>query len=432
MDLVEALHPGLIAALQQVAEPDVELYLVGGALRDALLHRLHRDPWRGLPDVDLLVQYRDPGVDRASSEPAAHALAQRLLAQQGAGAVRCQFHHAYGTVELEWQGVWIDLATARHEHYPRPAQNPQVRPGRLEDDLARRDFSVNAMALPLRAWGAERQEQAVVDPHGGLVDLAMRQLRLLHDHSVRDDPTRVLRAARYAARLGFALEPSSLVQLRGTLQSWPWCWKTGDPADQAPPALSTRMRMELELLLDREPWVAALSQLQQWGALVLLDDGLQRDVTWNRRLRWAVRLGLPRLPALLIGADDPVAVAQRLQLPHRQQLLLGRSSRLLQRLNQLATAADLPQTAAEWSELLETGPDAPHVVKLVLLASARSDGAQSLQPWRRPLLRWLLRWRQIKAPVTAKILLEQGYRPGPALGAALKKARADRLAQELY
>ncbi|MBM5806479.1 MAG: CCA tRNA nucleotidyltransferase [Cyanobacteria bacterium M_surface_10_m2_179] len=423
MDLAEALHPGLIAALQQVAEPDVELYLVGGALRDALLHRLHRDPWRGLPDIDLLVQYRDPGVDPATAEPAAHALAQRLLAQQGPGAVRCQFHHAYGTVELEWQGVWIDLATARHEHYPRPAQNPQVRPGRLEDDLARRDFSVNAMALPLR----NLQEQAVVDPYGGLEDLAARQLRLLHPHSLRDDPTRALRAARYAARLGFALEPSSLAQLRSTLQRWPWSWKPGDPADQAPPALSTRLRMELELLLDHEPWAAALSQLQQWGALVLLEQGLQRDPTWQRRLRWAARLGLPPLPALLMGADDPAAVAQRLQLPHRQQQLLRRSSQLLHQLQQQAAVAALPQTAAAWAEQLETGADAPQVVQLVLVAARHPQ-----PPWRRPLLRWLLRWRLLVAPVTAQMLLEQGYRPGPALGEALKKARAERLASEQY
>ncbi|MFM2173355.1 MAG: hypothetical protein RLZZ54_1282 [Cyanobacteriota bacterium] len=424
MDLVEALHPGLIAALQQVAEPDVELYLVGGALRDALLHRLHRDPWRGLPDIDLLVQYHDPGVEPASTEPAAHALAQRLLAQHGSGAVRCQFHHAYGTVELEWQGVWIDLATARHENYPRPAQNPQVRSGRLEDDLARRDFSVNAMALPLR----DLQEQAVVDPYGGLEDLAARQLRLLHAHSLRDDPTRALRAARYAARLGFALEPSSLAQLRSTLQRWPWSWKPGDPADQAPPALSTRLRMELELLLDHEPWAAALSQLQQWGALVLLEEGLQRDGALQRRLRWAARLGLPRLLALLMGADDPVALAQRLQLPHRQQQLLGRSSQLLRRLQQQSAVAALPQTAAAWAEQLETGTDASQVVQLVLVAASH----QPKPPWRRPLLRWLLRWRLLVAPVTAQNLLEQGYLPGPALGAALKEARAKRLASEQY
>jgi poly(A) polymerase len=421
MGLAEALNPGLIAALQQVAEQDVELYLVGGALRDALLHRLHRDPWRGLPDIDLLVQYRYPGAEPASAEPAAHALAQRLLAQHGSGAVRCQFHHAYGTVELEWQGVWIDLATARHEHYPRPAQNPQVRPGRLEDDLARRDFSVNAMALPLR----DLQEQAVVDPYGGLEDLAARQLRLLHAHSLRDDPTRALRAARYAARLGFALEPSSLAQLRGTLQSWPWSWKPGDPPDQAPPALSTRLRMELELLLEREPWAAALNQLQQWGALVLLEQGLQSDATWQRRLCWAARLGLPPLPALLMGANDPVALAQRLQLPHRQQQLLQRSSLLVRQLQKQAAAAALPQTAAAWAEQLETGADAPQVVQLVLVAASHPK-----PPWRRPLLRWLLHWRLLAAPVTAKTLLEQGYRPGPALGAALKKARAEHLASE--
>lgn len=437
MGLPEALNPALIAALQQVADPLFELYLVGGALRDALLHRLHRDPWRGLPDVDLLVQYRDPDAHSARAEPPAHALAQRLLDRQGPAAVRCQFHRAYGTVELEWQGVWIDLASARREDYPVPAQNPRVRPGRLQDDLARRDFSVNAMALPLQARPAGAASgvdaelgRQLVDPHGGMADLAARQLRLLHPGSLRDDPTRALRAARYAARLGFELEPTSLAQLRSTLQRWPWSWRPGDPADQAPPALGTRLRMELELLLDREPWPGALQHLQQWGALALLDAGLQRDGAWRRRLRWAERMGLPRLPALLIAADDPKALAQRLQLPHRQQQLLGRCSLLLQRLQQQAAQADWPETAAAWAEQLESGADAAPVVQLALLASVRSDASQPLPPWRRPLLRWLLRWRQLAAPVTAQSLLDQGLRPGPAVGAALKKARAERLATE--
>ena len=91
------------------------------------------------------------------------------------------------------------LASARREIYPVPAQNPKVEPGTLEQDLLRRDFTINAMAIDLMA-------EQLVDSHSGQRGLTDKQLTLLHDHSIRDDPTRVIRAARYAARLGFTLD----------------------------------------------------------------------------------------------------------------------------------------------------------------------------------------------------------------------------------
>ena len=123
--------------------------LVGGAVRDLLLHRVHNDPWLGVPDLDLVV------------EGPASALVEALVAQLGPGVVqRCQEHGAYGTVELELnlsgEPLLLDLATARRETYPVPAENPQVSFGCLADDLARRDFSINAMALEL-ATGQDRK-----------------------------------------------------------------------------------------------------------------------------------------------------------------------------------------------------------------------------------------------------------------------------------
>ena len=255
--------------------------LVGGAVRDLLLHRLHNDPWRGLPDLDLVVEGR------------ASELVKELVGQLGEAVVqRCQEHGAYGTVELELnldgQQVLLDVATARCETYPVPAENPQVSFGSLADDLARRDFSINAMALDLASG-------TLLDPHGGQADLELRQLRFLHHGSVRDDPTRLVRGARYAARLGLELEALSAEQAAATLAQWPWPWRQGDAPAEAPSALGTRLRMELELLLEREPWLAALGALQRWGALALLDPALQADTQWPRRLRWAARLGLPLL-----------------------------------------------------------------------------------------------------------------------------------------
>jgi poly(A) polymerase len=418
----------LLEQLVQAAGDD-RLALVGGAVRDLLLHRVHNDPWRGVPDLDLVVE---PAVLAAGEEgpgapgalPPAHRLARSLGRMLGPAVVReCREHGAFGTVELELllnQGpLLLDVATARREHYPEPAENPQVSFGSLEDDLARRDFTINAMALLLPG----EPTVALLDPHGGQADLERRQLRFLHPDSVRDDPTRILRGARYAARLGFRLAPASLEQVRGTLADWPWRWQPGDPPASAPPALGTRLRMELDLLLERESWQLALSALQAWGALPLLDGALQADLRWRRRLAWAGRLGLPRMAALVMGAADPLALAERLQLPHRQHRLLAHFLQLRDRLR--AEGAD-PAAAprwppSRWCALLEAPGISPEAVALALAAGVGP---------RRPLLRWWTRWRHIRSPIAAEQLIAAGFRPGPSLGEHLRRLRAERLDRE--
>ena len=417
-----------IAAAQQAVAPGAPVALVGGAVRDVLLHRVHNDPWRGLLDLDLVVE--------GSGAVLVEQLAQELAYRGFGGAISSsQVHGAYGTVELELvvagQCLLLDVATARQESYGVPAENPQVRFGALADDLARRDFTINAMALVLA--GASSGTPVLLDPHGGQEDLERRQLRLLHGQSVRDDPTRLLRGARYGARLGFDLAPQSLADAASTLAAWPWPWRHGDPPDQAPAALGTRLRMELELLLEREPWPQALAALQRWGALVLLDPQLQADQIWPRRLCWAQRLGLPLMVALVAGAADPLALAERLQLPHSQHKLLASwlvlRERLAEEVAVVGAAGDgAAGDAVSWCALLEAPGSSADAVALGLACSA--GGVQPWRQWRRPLLRWWWRWRHIQAPLQASDLIAQGLKPGPALGARLRQLRAEALAAE--
>jgi poly(A) polymerase len=417
-----------IAAAQQAVAPGAPVALVGGAVRDVLLHRVHNDPWRGLLDLDLVVE--------GSGAALVGQLAQELAQRGFGGAISSsQVHGAYGTVELELvvagQSLLLDVATARQESYGVPAENPQVRFGALADDLARRDFTINAMALVLA--GAASLSPALLDPHGGQADLERRQLRLLHPQSLRDDPTRLLRGARYGARLGFDLAPQSLADAARTLAAWPWPWRHGDAPDQAPAALGTRLRMELELLLEREPWPQALAALQRWGALVLLDPQLQADQIWPRRLPWAQRLGLPLMVALVAGASDPLALAERLQLPHAQHKLLASWLALRGRLAEEgagggAAGDGAAGDALSWCALLEAPGCSADAVALGLACSA--GGVQPWRQWRRPLLRWWWRWRHIQAPLQASDLIAQGLKPGPALGARLRQLRAEVLAAE--
>jgi poly(A) polymerase len=414
------LPPSLPSLLAAAAAAD-RLALVGGAVRDLLLHRVHNDPWQGVPDLDLVVEPAPIEAGDPSVAPA-HRLARRLVQRLGpAGVLSYREHTAYGTAELELNleegPLLLDLASARHEVYAAPGENPSVAFGSLADDLARRDFSINAMALMVGEGSV-----TLLDPHGGQADLGCRQLRLLHGSSLQDDPTRIVRGARYAARLGFALAPDSLEQWATTLARWPWAWRPGDPPALAPPALATRLRMELDLLLEREPWRAGLRALQSWGALELLDPDLQRDRRWPWRLRHAERLGLPLLPALLLAAGDPLAVAERLQLPHRHQQLLAQARVLGQRLALLDPGqAPALWAPSRWCDLLESRGVTAEAVALVAAAGG---------PWRRPLLRWWLRWRHLRSPRSAAALIEAGMTPGPQLGQRLRQLRAERLDAE--
>src|SRR5215210_1449835 len=156
------------------AASGIPAYLVGGAVRDLLLGHARAD-------IDVAV------------EGELGELTRRL-----GGEIR--HHDRFATASVRIDDLVVDLAATRRETYPRPGALPEVRPAGLADDLARRDFTLNAMALPLA-------EPRLIDPQGGLADLERGRLRVLHPGSFRDDPTRALRAARYAARYGFALDP---------------------------------------------------------------------------------------------------------------------------------------------------------------------------------------------------------------------------------
>jgi tRNA nucleotidyltransferase (CCA-adding enzyme) len=173
-------YPELEVVREQAEAP---VYLVGGAVRDLLLGRSRAD-------VDLVV------------EGDAAALAERL----GGAAAE---HERFGTVKVEVDGQEIDIAGARTETYPEPGSLPVVAPAEgIEADLARRDFTINAMAIPIA------DKPRLIDPHGGEEDLGRGLLRVLHPHSFEDDPTRAIRAARYAARFDFELEPETEELLR--------------------------------------------------------------------------------------------------------------------------------------------------------------------------------------------------------------------------
>lgn len=259
----------LLRTAGKLAEAQGEaVHAVGGFVRDLLLGRVLAQAAARVPDLDLVVE--GDGI----------AFGRRLAEETGGHLV---VHAAFGTASLEGgttpDGTRIgrvDIATSRRERYAAPGALPDVSPAPIDEDLGRRDFSVNAMSVTLTpsAWGRLR------DPWGGERDLAARRLRVLHPLAFVEDPTRVWRGARYAARLGFAPDA-------GFRRALMLAWKVGGY-----PALSgQRLHAELDLVMEEpDPW-AVLGLLLGWGGLRLWDSGYRVIHRSRGRLESRGRLG---------------------------------------------------------------------------------------------------------------------------------------------
>ena len=215
----------LLSAVGRCAESQgMTAYAVGGCVRDWLLGTTRT------PDLDVAVE--GDGI----------ALA-RAVAQQLGGF--CTAHAQFGTATVMRRGgPRLDVATCRTETYARPGAYPRVSPGRIEDDLFRRDFTINAMAAAL----APGRFGALADPFGGARDLRRRCLRILHPKSLLDDPSRILRGIRFRHRFGLSWEPATARGLREAMAAGALGWLN-------------RGRLEKELaLMQREPDPSACVQ----------------------------------------------------------------------------------------------------------------------------------------------------------------------------
>jgi len=265
---------------------------VGGAVRDLLL---------GRPTSDLDVVVSGDAGEFADALAAKHGVAVRR-------------HPRFGTAALSLStGVRIDVARPRRETYARPGALPSVAfPATLEEDLARRDFPIHAMALPLRPAPRPR----LLDPFAGRADLAARRVRVLHDRSFLDDPTRAYRAARYAARLGFRVDPSAARLVRAAVAAGAVDAVSGD-----------RLWRELALIVAEPARAGSAAILSRLGLDAAVTPALSRPRA-PARLRAAAsaasRLGVVADPLCYLLAwmgDAPqgslVEAADRLALAGR-------------------------------------------------------------------------------------------------------------------
>lgn len=396
----------LFQASQAAKQRGWHLYLVGGAVRDLLLAE-ENEPLL-LQDIDLVVD----GFHRAADDRAGVELASTL--QKIYPQARLSVHGEFQTAALLWHkdpelgSLWVDIATARTEFYPYPAANPEVEASSIRQDLYRRDFTINALAVRLTS----PKEGELLDFFGGLLDLRSRQIRVLHANSFIEDPTRIYRAVRFAVRLKFRIEPQTEEYIRYAIESG--VYERLRLENHQAPALTTRLKSEFKYILQAPYWKPALTLLDRLGALRCLHQGLKLtpQLWWQIRCvsRWLRFLDsennlehwLTRLEVLIAHLEPSQRgqVAQNLQLPKDSIERLQRLARIQAEINQ-----NLPncQCRSEIYKFLRQYQN----VSLILVA------VRSPKAIRRTIWQYLTQLSQIEPPLDGNDLKAFGYKPGP-------------------
>jgi tRNA nucleotidyltransferase (CCA-adding enzyme) len=351
-------------------------FLVGGGVRDLL---------RGdePKDVDIAIE--------GDARSAGRAIAERL------GSDAREFER-FGTATVETPDATYNLVTTRSETYDEPGALPTVSAGSLEDDLRRRDFGVNAMAIGLSGDDLGH----LYDPCGGLADLESGTIRVLHEQSFLDDPTRLLRAVRYAARLGFELDPETERLAREAVA-----------ADALATVSGARIRDELMDLLresDAPTGVEGMRELE-------IHSALHPELDPDPELVASTALG-----ATAIGADRGVAALAALveSAPEALDLWLADLHLLASERDAASRAArvgprialalrERDRTPSELRELLAREPLEALALALALRAPSEA------------ILRWVTDLRGVTLEISGDDLLAAGVPEGPAIGRALEE-----------
>jgi tRNA nucleotidyltransferase (CCA-adding enzyme) len=397
--------PGGAALLDMAAErADVEL--IGGAVRDLLLGREPRE-------LDVVVG----GEAVSFAQDAglfADELGARLNALSGGGcAAGTSEHERFGTALVAWEGGRIDVATRRAESYAAPGALPDVRAGTEEEDLARRDFTVNAIAVRL---GGRRAGELRAVPDA-LDDLERGRLRVLHERSFGDDPTRLLRLARYAARLGFTVEEHTAELAAAAI-----CARVLDTVSGA------RIGAELRLALGEADAVASLAAMSELGVLEALHPRLRLDepivsdalellpADGRADLLLMASLTLP----LVLRADgkpdvELIALLNRWEFSAYDRDRVVCAARAVVRLMRDLGSAESP------SRLRTIVGNAP--VEGVALAGAHGNADAAG--------RWLQDVRHVRLAIDGADLIAAGIPEGPEIGRRLEAVLEQRLDGEL-
>jgi tRNA nucleotidyltransferase (CCA-adding enzyme) len=414
------INPNLLTLLKQTAEQaekqGLQLYVVGGAVRDLLLAKPEEKLL--LTDIDLVVDgCHHLSPIEAENHPPAVVLGKAL--QQSYPGARLEIHGQFQTAALLWHNdpvfdsLWIDIATARTEFYPYPAANPEVEASSIRQDLYRRDFTINALALRLTTGNSGE----LLDFFGGLSDLQNRLIRVLHANSFIEDPTRIYRAVRFAVRLGFEIENQTKDYIHYAISSGVYekRWHQDSALDQPQrvPALETRLKSELKYILQASYWQPALQLLGELKALRCIHPSLELDQQLWRNIRlvdrclrqfdpdqqqlthWQMRLDV--ILAHLAPQYRKI-VAEALQLPSDNVKRLQQLEQSKIDINQSISNCQRP---SQFVQLFK-----PYDLPLLILISVQSDRFVRQKIWQ-----YLTTWSGVKPLLNGNDLKALGYKP---------------------
>jgi tRNA nucleotidyltransferase (CCA-adding enzyme) len=429
-NLISRLHGQLPAAPERLLDSllllceqrGVAAYLVGGPLRDLLLDRPFLDLDIAV-EGDAIALARDLADSLSIKRDVSSARPEVLVGR--AGHPRPEFrvitHPRFGTATVRLEGFHLDLIAARSETYSRPGALPTVKPATIRQDLLRRDFTINALALRLN--GPDAGE--VLDPSGGRSDLDARLIRVLHERSFQDDATRIIRAFRYAARLGFDIEPQTLEWLKRDLR-------------YLDTISSTRLHRELARILAEPAPEDVLTKLHRAGALAAMHPALRferRHAQAFARIRElhpaGARAAYWPLLAWRLGFADTALIVRRLALTQAQRAALEAMpalERIVSRRD--ASARRLGAEGVRTTPLKRSGLAeilSPFPLPALWAFAALTDDPTIHDR----LLDYLTKARNERPLLTADDLIALGVPPSKLLGDILERLRMAKLDGEV-
>jgi poly(A) polymerase len=396
---IKELPSGILTILLDAAVSVniTSIAIVGGVVRDLITKSKNQNYEIIFNDLDLIIEGERLNYVQEI---------QKVLGAEKVKVIRN--NKTYKTSELIINGLKVDIASAREETYPIPGENPIVELSTIKKDLIRRDFNINAMAIELK-------DDKLIDLFSGTDAIKNMKIDFLHESSVLEDPTRIIRASRYSAKLDFCLSNQALKQIKDTINLWPWNWHIGDSTDLVPSALSIRLKMELELLLESKYWKNALKNLQSFGGLKIIDSKLQNDQNLIKKISIAKKSNIQPLTALVYESKSPNYLARRLHLDKQQKEIIEGACRLNKYLKDITTN-HLYKTwsPSKWTTNLE-GLNANE--SSFILEICREN------PLKEYLRYWLFNWKNINSPITGDDLIAKGWAPGPEIGIEIKRQR---------
>ena len=392
----------LVAAGETAEELEYKAYVVGGFVRDLLLRRENLD-------IDLVIE--GDGIRFA-----------RNFAEKRNARVRT--HERFGTAVLIFpDGFKCDVATARLEYYERPGALPRVELSSLKLDLYRRDFTINTMAIALNPG----RFGELIDFFDGQRDLKEKTIRVLHNLSFVEDPTRALRAVRFSEKFGFRISAGTLNLIKNTVSARLFRDLSG-----------ARILYELRNILEEDAVTPIIRRLNSLGLLTMIHE----DITWDRKQEelfektreaciWFKLLYRPekieRWLVLFLALTDTLdefklrELARRLSITGKKRMeVINSRARGLEALAMLSSGR-----VGKRSEIFELLNPLPLEVLIYLMAKTPGEEA------RKTVSAFITEFRTLKTELTGDDLKRMGVPEGPLIGRILKTIFTKRLDGEV-